>query len=120
MTLSKLHFSPALPCIDCEQPTQQGLLSPTSSLDWQLLPICERESKAPADEEEAFSSIVDLQQLVARHLQVIHRLQRKRRHLARVYVRLRRQYTHTKAQRALRWKLNQTYRLLAEAMEVRR
>ncbi len=107
MTSSKLHFSPALPRI-----------YPTSFLDWQLLPICERDGKAPAGEEEAFSSIVDPQQLVTHHHQVIHRLQRKKRHLARVYLRLRRQRAHTKAQRALRWRLNHTYRLQAEAMEV--
>lgn len=118
MTPNKLHFTPALPCADCKQPTQQGLIYPTSSLVWQLLPLCERDIDKPAGEEEPFSSIRDLQQLVAHHLQVIHQIQRKKRHQARAYLRLRRQHAPAKSLRALRWRLNRSYKLQVEAMEV--
>lgn len=115
---TRLSFSPALPCVDCEQPTQLGLIYQMSSQVWQLLPLCERDIKEPAGEEEAFSSIADLQQLVTHHLQVIHQIQRRRHHSARAYMRLRRQHAPIKVRRALRWQLNQAYKLQAEAMEV--
>ena len=108
MTPRKLSFTPALPCVDCEQPTQQGLIYSKSSLAWQLLPRGARDIKEPAGEEEASSTIADLQQLVTHHLQVIHQLQRRRRHLARAYLHLCRQHAHNKARRALRIDLSAT------------
>lgn len=53
-----------------------------------------------------------------RRLGFLPQLQRRRRCIGRIYVRLRRQRAHAKAQRALRWKLRQAYRLQAEVMEV--
>jgi hypothetical protein len=117
MIPSKLRFTPALPCVDCEQPTQQGLIYSKSSLAIQLLPRGARDSKKSAGEEEASSTIADLQQLVTHHLKIIHQLQRRRRHLARAYLHLRRQHAHNKAQRALRIGLNRAYRRQMQVME---
>ena len=120
MTPNTLHFTPVLPCVDCRRPTQLGLIYAKSSLTWQLLPLCEGHIKEPAAEEGAFSTIADLQQLVAHHLQIIHQIQRKKRHQSRAYLRLRRQHAPAKALRALRWRLNRSYKLQVEAMEVGR
>ena len=117
MTSNTLHFTPALPCVDCLELTTLGLIYPIRSQAWQLLPLCERDIDKPASEEEAFSSIADLQQLVTHHLQVIHRLQRKRRHLTHMYLHLRRQHAHHKARRALRIGLNRSYRRQAQVRE---
>ena len=117
MTQSKLHFSQALPCINCEQPTQQGLISPMRSLAWQLVPLCEQDIGQLACEEVSCSNIADLQNQITRQLQVIHQLQRRRQHLARAYLRLRRQHAHHKARRALRIGLNRSYRQQVQAIE---
>ncbi len=117
MTPSKLHFTPALPCAKCLEPTTLGLLCPMRSQVWQLLPLCERDIETSTGEEEVSSTITDLQQLVAHHLQVIHQLQRRRRHLARAYLHLRRHHAHHKARRALRIGLNRSYRRQVQMRE---
>ena len=117
MTPNTLHFTPSLPCVDCLELTTLGLISPMSSQVWQLLPLCERDIETSAGEEEASNTITDLHQLVTHHLQVIHHLQRRRRHLAQTYLHLRRQHAHHKAQRALRIGLNRFYRRQAKMRE---
>ena len=117
MTPNKLHFAPALPCADCKQLTQQGLLYPKNSLTWQLLPLCERDIETSTGEEVASSTAADLQQLVTHHLQAIHHLQRRRRHLAQAYLHLRGRHAHNKARRALRIGLNRSYRRQAQMRE---
>lgn len=118
----QLSFSPALPCADCYELTPLGLIYPMSSQVWQLLPLCSKdmEESGPASDEDEPVGIDQLQQLVTNRIQAIEQLQRRRRQIMHAYVRLRRQHAHVKAQRCLRWKLNRVYRLLAEAMEVRR
>jgi len=51
-------------------------------------------------------------------LAVVQHLQRKKRSLARAYVRLRRLHTHIKAQRALRLRLKQIHQAAAIMREV--
>jgi len=101
----QLSFSPALPCVDCRELTTLGLIYPMSSQLWQLLPLCSKDigEPGPAGEEEPFASVCQLRQLITDQIRVIEHLQRRRRRIARAYVRLRRQ--HAKAQRALRWRL---------------
>src|SRR5712691_286194 len=103
----RLNFSPALPCVNCRELITRGLIYPMSPRVWHLLPLCNKdiEEPVPAGEEEPFASIGSLQQLVTNRLKAIEQLQRRRRRTARAYMRLRRQHTHVKAQRALRWRL---------------
>lgn len=111
MIPNKLHFTPELPCIDCKQLTQQGLLYPKNSLTWQILPLCERDIEMSTGAEVASSTAADLQQLVTHHLQ------RRRRHLAQEYLHLRGRHAHNKARRALRISLNRSYRRQAQMRE---
>ncbi len=119
MKSTPLSFSPALPCVDCAEPTTLGLISPVSSQMWQLVPLCNEHSEQPepASAEEAFAHIGSLQQLVTRRIQAIEQLQRRRQHLAHAYLRLRKQHAPHKAQRALRIGLNRASRRQAEMRE---
>jgi hypothetical protein len=113
----QLNFSPALSCVDCQRDTTQTLIYPMSSLVWQLLPLCDRHMEEPSGTSES-NSLNALRCCINERLAAIQHLQRGKRRIAHAYVRLRRQHAHVKAQRALRWRLNQAYRLHAEAMEV--
>ncbi len=107
MKPTRLSFSPSLPCVDCRELTSRGLIYPISSQVWQLLSLCDKDIKEPepASEVDAFAAIGHLQQLFTSRIQAIEQLQRRRRRIARAYVRLCRQHAHIKAQRALRWRL---------------
>ena len=112
-----LSFSPALPCVVCKQPATAGRIYTVNPLVWQLVPLCnEHTEELPGSDEPV--AISALQYRISEQLTVVRQLQRRRRRIARAYVRLRREHAHIKAQRALRWRLNQTYKLQAEAMEV--
>ncbi len=104
---TRLCFTPAFPCIDCRALTTQGLIYPMSPWVWQLLPLCSKDigEPGPAGEEEPFASVGQLRQLITDQIQVIEHLQHRRHRIARAYVQLRKQHTHTKAQRALRFQL---------------
>ncbi len=112
-----LHFSPALPCINCQQETNHGRIAQVGSLGWQLLLLCGAHSEGPSRSDEE-GSLSALRSHIDEQLAMIQRLQRKKRRIAQAYTQLRRQHTLTKARRSLRWKLNWTYKLQAEAMEV--
>ncbi len=103
----RLCFTPALPCVDCKQPATQGLIYSMSSQVWQFLPLCSKDigERGPTGEEEPFASVRQLRQLITDQIQVIEQFQRRRRRIARAYLRLRREHAHVKAQRALRWQL---------------
>ena len=118
----RLSFTPALPCVDCCELTAQGCISLMSSQVWQLLPLCSKDSgeAEPVDEENTFASIDQPQQLVTSRIRTREQLQRRRRWIARAYVRLRRQRAHVKVQRSLRRELNRVCKLQVEAMEVGR
>jgi hypothetical protein len=122
MKPGQLSFSPALPCVDCHELTTQGLIYPMSSQVWQLLPLCSRdlEGSGPAGEEEEFASTGQLKQLVTSRIEALERLRHRRCQLTHAYLRLRRQHAPDKAQRCLRRNLNRAWRVMAEAMEVRR
>ena len=103
----RLSFSPALPCVDCPELAIQGVIYPMSPQVWQLLPLYRKdiEEPEPGSEEDTFATTGHLQRLMTNRIRVIEQLQHKRRQIARVYVRLRRQHAHVKAQRALRRQL---------------
>src|SRR5258708_5302815 len=80
---------------------------PMSSLAWRLLPLCDEYDEhieEPSGGEEPVS-LSALRRRMNDQLAVIQQLQRRQRCIGRIYVRLRRQRAHAKAQRALRWKL---------------
>ena len=80
---------------------------PMSSLAWRLFPLCDEydeHSEEPSGGEEPVS-LSALRRRMNDQLAVIQQLQRRRRCIGRIYMRLRRQRAHAKAQRALRWKL---------------
>jgi hypothetical protein len=114
-------FTPALPCADCGSPTRQGFIAPMNLLAWQLVPLCARDLDSSAGQEAFSADSADLQDRIARQLQVLHQLQRRRQRLTRDYLRLRRQHTHChahwKAQRALRIGLKRSYRRQAQMRE---
>lgn len=110
-------FTPALPCVDCGSPTQQGLISPLHSLVWQIVPLCAQDLGNSAGEEAFLTDSADLRDRITRQLQVIESLQRRRQRLTRDYLRLRRQRAHDKAQRALRIGLNRSYHQQAQLGE---
>jgi hypothetical protein len=114
MKSTPLSFSPALPCMACRALVTQGLIYQMSSQVWQLLPLCDTHMEGP-DEPVSLST---LRCRISEQLAEIQHLQRRKRRVMRAYVRLRREHAHVKAQRALRWRLNRTYKLQAEAMEV--
>jgi hypothetical protein len=122
MKPGRLSFSPALPCVDCHELTTRGLIYPMSSQVWQLLPLCswDLEDSGPAGEEEEFDSTGQLKQLVTSRIEALERLRHRRCQLTHAYLRLRRQHAPDKAQRCLRRNLNRAWRVMAEAMEVRR
>lgn len=113
----RLNFSPALSCVDCQRDTTQGLIYPMSPSVWQLLPLCDEHIDVLPGSDEPVSFHA-LRCQINEQLAEIQHLQRRKRHMARTYVRLRRQQAHHKAQRALRWRLNHAHKLQAEAMEV--
>ena len=122
MKPKRLSFRPALPCVDCAELTTQGLIYPMGSQMWQVVPLCNEHSEEPVPTsevvEEPFASVSDLQWRITNDIRTIEQLRRKRQRIARAFLGLRKQGGHTKAKRALRWRLNHTYRLQAEAMEV--
>ena len=61
-----------------------------------------------SDEPVAISA---LQYRISEQLAVVRHLQHRRRRIARAYVRLRRRHAHTKAQRALRFRLRRLCQL---------
>ncbi len=100
----RLCFTPALPCVDCRALTAQGLIYPMSSQVWQLLPFCDEHiEELPGSNGPV--AISALQYRISEQLTVVRQLQRRRRRIARAYMRLRRQHAHTKLQRALRSRL---------------
>lgn len=105
----RLTFTPALPCMDCERETNQGLISPMRPQAWELLPLCDEHIEGPLGS--------DLHAHINEQLARVQHLQRQRRQLGGAFVRLRRHHA-SKAQRALRWRLNRASRLQVEAMEV--
>ncbi len=107
MKPTRLSFLPALPCVDCLELASRGLICPISPQVWQLLPLCDKDIKEPelASEADAFAAIGHLQQLATSRIQAIGQLQRRRRRIARAYVRLHRRHAYIEAQRALRWRL---------------
>lgn len=107
-----ISFSPALSCVECHEPTNQGLLYPMRSQGWQLLPLCSSHSKEPSTSDDS-NSLSALRCRIHEQLAEIQQLQRRKHHLARAYTWLRRQHASSKMRRALRWQLNQ-----AEDMEV--
>jgi DNA segregation ATPase FtsK/SpoIIIE-like protein len=117
MTPRNVTFTPALPCARCLQPTRQRLITPMSSLAWQLVPLCERDIETSTGEEAACTTITDLQHRITQQLQVIYQLQRRRQNLACAYLHLRRQRAHSKAQRALRIGLNRASRRQTQLRE---
>lgn len=88
-------------------------------LSWRLLPLCSKGITGPglASEEVPFAHSGDLQQRITSKLAAIQHFQRRSRHLARAYLRLRRQHVHSKAGRALRIGLNRSYRRQAQMVE---
>ena len=112
--IMRLSFSPPLPCVDCQQLTNQGHLYLVRSLAWQLLPLCDEHSGPSGSDEPV--SLSALRCSLNQQLVKIQQLQRRKRCIGRAYARLRRCHAHHKAQRALRWRLNQVYQ--AEVMEV--
>jgi hypothetical protein len=114
---TRLNFSPALPCVECRRDTCQGRLYPMRSLVWQLFPLCDEHIDEPPDGDEP-GSLSSLRCRINEQLAEIQQLQRRKRHMARVYAGLRRHHVPLKTLRALRWKLNQAEKLQAEAMEV--
>ena len=114
---TRLNFSPALSCVDCQKLTSQGLIYQMSALVWQLLPLCDTHIEEPPGSAEPVS-LGALRCQINEQLAVIQQLQRRKRHMARAYARLRKHHVPLKTLRALRWKLNQTEKLQAEAMEV--
>lgn len=107
-----LSFSPALPDVD----GRRGFISPMSALTWQRLPLCDECLDEPPGRLDLVA-LSTLRSSIDEQLAMVGQLQHRRRWMARAYVRLRRQHAHTKAQRALRWKLKRAYRREAEAME---
>ena len=122
MKSTPLSFSPALPCIVCQQPATEGRIYQLGHPAWQLVPLCNEHSEEPVPTsevaEEPFASVSDLQWRITNDIRTIEQLRRKRQRIARAFLGLRKQGGHTKAKRVLRWRLNHTYRLQAEAMEV--
>ena len=114
---ARITFSPVLPCVDCQQPTNQGLIYQMGSQVWQLLPLCACHIEDPSGSNEPVS-LGALRRRINEQLAVIEHFQRRKRHMARSYARLRRHHVPLKTLRALRWKLNLTEKLQAEAMEV--
>jgi len=114
---TRISFSPALPCVDCRRDTNQGLIYPMSSQVWQLLPLCSEHIEGPSGSDEPGSLNV-LHSQINEQLAEIQHLQRRKRRVMRAYARLRRQHAPIKVQRVLRWRLNRTYKLQAEVMEV--
>jgi len=112
---SRLNFSPAQTIVDCKQEANQGVISQMGSLVWQLLPLCGEHIEEPSRSDEPVSLSAHRHR-INEQLAVIQHLQRRKRRIAHAYVRLRRQHAHGKALRALRWRLNQAYKV--ETMEV--
>ena len=117
-----LSFSPALSCVVCKQLTTAGRIYQLGYPAWQLVPLCNEHSEEPVPTsgvvEEPFASASDLQWRITNDIRTIEQLRRKRQRIARAFLGLRKQGGHTKAKRALRWRLNHIYRLQAETMEV--
>jgi hypothetical protein len=113
----RLSFTPTLACVDCQRATNQGLIYQMSSLVWQLLPLCSDHIEEPPSSAEIVS-LDTLRCQINEQLTIIQQLQRRKRCMGRAYARLRRYHVPLKTLRALRWKLNQTEKLQAEAMEV--
>ncbi len=122
MKPKRLSFMLTLPCVDCAKLTTQGRISPMSSQEWQLVPLCNEpgHEPAPASEvvEEPFAFVSDLQWRLTNDLRTIEQLRRRRQCVARAFLRLRKQNGHTKAKRALRRKLCRLCLRQAEAVEV--
>lgn len=116
MKPKRLSFRPALPCVVCEQPATAGHIYTMNPLVWQLVPLCnEHTEELPGSDKPV--AISALQYRISEQLTMVRQLQRRRHRIARAYVRLRRQHAHTKAQRALRWRLNRASQLQAEALD---
>lgn len=116
-TPTRLSFAPTLPCVECRQDTDQGRLYPVRSLEWHLLPMCaEHIDELPGGNDPV--SLKSLRCQINEQLAVIQQLRWRKRHLARTYMRMRRQHAPYKVQRALRRRLNQATKLQAEGMEV--
>jgi hypothetical protein len=113
---AQLSFSPALPCVDCHEPTTRGLIYPMSSQVWQLLPLCDEHSKEPSGSDEPVAFCV-LRYRIDRQLAAIQHIRRRRQRLARAYLRLRKQHAYHKAQRALRIGLKRASRWQTQARE---
>jgi hypothetical protein len=88
-----------------------------SSLVWQLLPLCSDHIEEPPSSAESVP-LSELRCRINEQLTVIEHFQRRKRHMARAYARLRRHHVPLKMLRALRGELNRTEKLQAEAMEV--
>jgi hypothetical protein len=119
MKSTQLNFTPALPCVECQELTTQGLISPVSLLAWHLLPRCDKHLGEPEPSESRMpvsGSVLGYR--ISEQLAVIRHLQHTRRRVARAYMQVRRYHTHTRAERALRRQLRRLCQ--AWAMEVQR
>ena len=113
----QLSFTPTLACVDCQRATNQGLIYQMGSLVWQLLPLCADHIEEPPASAEPVP-LSELRCHINKQLTVIQQLQKRKRHMGRAYVRLRRAHAPMALRRALRQQLNQVYKLQAEGMEV--
>jgi len=122
MKSTPLSFSSALPCVACKQPMTEGRIYQLNRPTWQLVPLCNELSREaePMSEagEEQLASVSALQQRLTNDIRVVEHLRQKRQHVARAFLRLRKQHGHTKAKHALRWKLCRLCLRQAETVEV--